>query len=56
MVIIYLVDSTIQHLNNQGQKIITWVRKKEIEKLGHNSRAENNGQQIAGHDDRPNIF
>ena len=35
MVIIYPVDSTIQHLNNQGQKIITWVRKKEIEKLGH---------------------
>ena len=37
IVIIYLVDSTIQHLNNQGQKTITWVRKKAIGKLGHNS-------------------
>ena len=37
IVIIYPVDSTIQQLNNHGQKIITWVRKKAIGKLGHYS-------------------
>ena len=35
--VVQTLDSTIQDLNNQGQKIITWVRKKEIGKLGYNS-------------------